>query len=290
LVFWGIRPAQCRAFFKTMTGLKDIILHLLRLLAQILTAIRGQKSALQEEQPQAEQVDTTETVPVTSPIPDPEPEPPVIVAHRITTARYVPTVNQSSHEIEPRYLLTHYTANGGMQDTIDWFRNEKSNASAHLIIGRDGELVQMVDFNRKAWHAGESRWGDTWALNECSIGVELVNWGPLTMRNGLLIPWTRNESDAVDISDAIQLRRTKDGKLMWWQRYTDEQLEVYFNVAREVFRNYDLIDSLGHEDVSGFRGKQDPGPAFPLRQLLEFCFSDVPFRDKDGKTILQWQE
>jgi N-acetylmuramoyl-L-alanine amidase len=233
---------------------------------------------LQEEQPQAEQVDTTETVPVTSPIPDPEPEPPVIVAHRLPAARYVPTVNQS-HEITPRYLIIHYTANGSVAGTVRHFQDEKSNASAHLIIGRDGELVQMVDFNRKAWHAGESRWRGDYALNELSIGFELVNWGPLTMKNGLLIPWTNDEKDAVDPSDAVQLPRGKDGKMMRWQRFPLEQLEVCFNVSREIVFAYDLIGVLGHEDISGFRGKQDPGPAFPLSDLQDFCYSSMTFTE-----------
>jgi N-acetylmuramoyl-L-alanine amidase len=226
-------------------------------------------------------VDTTQEV-----ITQDEPEKPSIVAHRLTDVRYVPTVNQSGHEIEPRYLIIHYTANGSTEGTIRHFRNEKSNASAHLIIGRDGELVQMVDFNRKAWHAGDSRLGNVYALNEVSVGIELVNWGPLTQRNGLLLPWTRNERDAVADSDAWLFPRSKDGKLGLWQLYPLEQIEVCFNVSREIVRRYNLIDVLGHEDISGFRGKQDPGPAFPLRQLRAFCYSEMTF-DEIGAT---WEE
>lgn len=49
--------------------------------------------------------------------------------------------------------------------------------SAHLLIRRDGELVQFVPFEARAWHAGRSRWFDgereRTGLNDFSIGIEL---------------------------------------------------------------------------------------------------------------------
>jgi len=45
--------------------------------------------------------------------------------------------------------------------------------SSHLLIRRDGALVQYVSFNDRAWHAGTSRYGDREACNDFSIGIEL---------------------------------------------------------------------------------------------------------------------
>lgn len=45
--------------------------------------------------------------------------------------------------------------------------------SAHLLIRRDGELVQFVPFSRRAWHAGESSWCGRADCNDFSIGIEL---------------------------------------------------------------------------------------------------------------------
>ncbi|MCA1772813.1 MAG: 1,6-anhydro-N-acetylmuramyl-L-alanine amidase AmpD [Halomonas sp.] len=51
--------------------------------------------------------------------------------------------------------------------------------SAHLLIRRDGECIQFVDTDKRAWHAGRSRWWDSrqlrWrqALNDFSVGIEL---------------------------------------------------------------------------------------------------------------------
>lgn len=45
--------------------------------------------------------------------------------------------------------------------------------SSHLLIRRNGELIQYVPLHRRAWHAGISRWGGRTACNDFSIGIEL---------------------------------------------------------------------------------------------------------------------
>ena len=45
--------------------------------------------------------------------------------------------------------------------------------SSHLLIRRDGELVQYVPFHRRAWHAGPSSWQGRERCNDFSIGLEL---------------------------------------------------------------------------------------------------------------------
>ena len=44
--------------------------------------------------------------------------------------------------------------------------------SAHVLIRRDGELVQFVPFGARAWHAGRSSWQGRDACNDYSIGIE----------------------------------------------------------------------------------------------------------------------
>jgi AmpD protein len=44
--------------------------------------------------------------------------------------------------------------------------------SAHLLVRRDGRLVQYVPFDRRAWHAGRSSWQGREACNDYSIGIE----------------------------------------------------------------------------------------------------------------------
>ncbi len=45
--------------------------------------------------------------------------------------------------------------------------------SAHFLIRRDGELLQFVPLERRAWHAGASRWRGRERCNDFSVGVEL---------------------------------------------------------------------------------------------------------------------
>ena len=45
--------------------------------------------------------------------------------------------------------------------------------SAHVLIERDGQVVQFVPFDQRAWHAGISSWMGRDQCNDFSIGIEL---------------------------------------------------------------------------------------------------------------------
>jgi len=45
--------------------------------------------------------------------------------------------------------------------------------SSHFLVRRDGELLQFVPVQRRAWHAGASCWRGRSRCNDFSIGVEL---------------------------------------------------------------------------------------------------------------------
>lgn len=59
--------------------------------------------------------------------------------------------------------------------TVHWFMSPGSRVSAHYIIAKDGRVVQMVPVRLRAWHAGYSRLGSRWDVNDFSVGIELVN-------------------------------------------------------------------------------------------------------------------
>lgn len=94
--------------------------------------------------------------------------------------------------ISPSLLVLHYTAGSSAASTVAWFRNPRSRVSAHLVIGRDGSITQLVPFNHEAWHAGRSSWGSLSGLNRHSIGIELDNAGCLVRSGGKWVsPLTR---------------------------------------------------------------------------------------------------
>ena len=60
---------------------------------------------------------------------------------------------------------------------LDRLCDPAAKVSAHYLIDEDGSVVQLVPEERRAWHAGVSAWQGRARLNDCSIGIELVNPG-----------------------------------------------------------------------------------------------------------------
>ena len=105
--------------------------------------------------------------------------------------------------------------------------------SAHLLIRRDGELIQFVPFTERAWHAGESCFRGRSRCNDFSIGIEL-----------------EGEDDTP---------------------YDERQYQILPDVLRAVSAAYPAIsprELAGHCDVAPGR-KSDPGPAFDWLRLYD---------------------
>lgn len=186
--------------------------------------------------------------------------------------RYVESPNRGG-VIVPRILVVHYTAGSTLAGAVSWLTNRRSEASAHLVIDRDGTIVQLVPLNRKAWHAGRSQYQSRHGVNDFSIGIELVNCGPLARTAaGYAFGDRRIPDDHVVL--ATHKHETRERP---WHAFTNDQLEVAAQVARTVVRHYALQDVVGHEDVSPGR-KIDPGPAFPARSF----YSRALGRNADG--------
>lgn len=103
--------------------------------------------------------------------------------------------------------------------------------SAHLLIRRNGNCVQFVPFDQRAWHAGRSRWQGRQALNDFSIGIEL-------------------EGDA--------------------RPFTHVQYQCLARVLTALEASYPHINAcerVTHEQVAPLR-KTDPGPSFDHRYLM----------------------
>lgn len=170
----------------------------------------------------------------------------MIANHRLTGVRYVRSPSQSPRPLKaPLALVFHYTAGHTLDGAVRTLTKPGGGASAHLVIGRDGEMAQLVDFNRVAWHAGTSVWKGRPKLNDWSIGIELVNLGPVEA--------SHPTGDTVFVG-ARQ-----------WQVYPEPQLAALDSVVKALLEAYPAITELiGHEDICIPKGrKRDPGPAFP---------------------------
>lgn len=166
-------------------------------------------------------------------------------------------------EMTPSYLIMHYTAGASAESSIRTLVRPGAKVSAHLVIGRDGAVTQLVPFNKVAWHAGTSRWQGLKGLNRHSIGIELDNAGVLNGGPGNWKSWFgRTYAD----SDVVVAAHKHEGVTRGWHSYPEAQITAALEVCEAIFDAYPLLDILGHDDIAPER-KQDPGPAFPLENF-----------------------
>jgi N-acetyl-anhydromuramyl-L-alanine amidase AmpD len=120
------------------------------------------------------------------PVP-PAPKPDLKVMPKIDITDY-DSPNQSTRAATINAIVLHNTA-GKFMPSIEWLCNADAQASAHLIIGRGGNTACLVDFARKAWHAGSAEW------NNCSIGIEIEAYdgaeGMTVVQAAKVVEWCR---------------------------------------------------------------------------------------------------
>lgn len=124
-------------------------------------------------------------------------------------------------------VVIHATATSGLVSPKEWLCNPASKVSAHYLIGRDGQILQLVHEADIAWHAGQSTWKGKNGVNAFSVGIELVN------ANDGIMP------------------------------YPDEQLDSAAALVAGICQEYAIVieDVVGHLDIAPGR-KTDPA-AFP---------------------------
>lgn len=159
-----------------------------------------------------------------------------------------------------RFLVIHFTSGASGQSSINfWKTSEAKGASAHLVIERDGTVIQCRPFNRTCGHAGKSRWKGFDGLNSCSIGIELANAGD---DSKLAAKWSK--------LPLVKAKHKNGGPVQEWEAYPEAQVKACEEVAKALVARYKLDDVIGHDDIAKLR-KNDPGPAFPMDRLRVAC-------------------
>ena len=111
-----------------------------------------------------------------------------------------------------------------------------ARVSSHFLIRRDGELIQFIPCERRAWHAGQSEWRGRGRCNDFSIGVELEG--------------------ADDLA------------------FEDSQYAMLARLAGALKSKYPIVDCVGHSDIAIPPGrKTDPGPHFDWQRFRSMLAS-----------------
>ena len=159
-------------------------------------------------------------------------------------------------------FVVHYTAGLSFSSSLSWLKNPQAKASAHFLIGANGDLVQLVPLDRVAWHAGVSTWKGKPNCNFYSIGIELDNPGPLAKKpDGSYV--TVVGSKPVATEHVFVGAHDNGGPYKAWHTYPETQLSKLSWLISELRREFPNVkDVVGHDDIAPGR-KFDPGPAFP---------------------------
>lgn len=146
---------------------------------------------------------------------------------------WYPSVNFDARK--PNFIVLHHTSDDTVDEALRTLTDPQRRVSAHYLIGRHGNVIQLVEESQRAWHAGVSSWGGLTDLNSASIGIELDNNGT--------------------------------------EPFAEAQLSALVVLLGEIVARHGIpaTNVLGHGDIAPQR-KADPGVLFPWKRLAEEGF------------------
>lgn len=131
-------------------------------------------------------------------------------------------------------IVLHYTGMADGASALARLCDADAKVSAHYLVDEDGAVHRLVPEEKRAWHAGASRWGRIEDVNSASIGIELVN----------------------------------PGHEFGYRDFPEAQIDALIGLVGEIKERYAITrgNVVGHSDIAPTR-KQDPGELFPWARL-----------------------
>lgn len=153
------------------------------------------------------------------------------LVHRVVAS---PNFDERSGAIS--MIVLHYTEMTSAAEALERLTDPEKKLSAHYLIGDDGEVVQLVPEDKRAWHAGVSYWRGHTDVNSISIGIELDH----------------------------------PGHMHGYRPFSEAQFSSLVPLIARIVKRYDIprANVVGHSDVAPSR-KIDPGELFPWDRLAE---------------------
>ena len=149
--------------------------------------------------------------------------------------RELPSPNWDERALPVSMVVLHYTEMEH-DEALRRLTDPEAKVSAHYFISEQGEVVRLVDEEKRAWHAGLSYWRGLRDVNSASIGIELDH----------------------------------PGHALGYRPFADAQIEALLPLLAAIVRRHDIprANVVGHSDVAPAR-KIDPGELFPWDRLAE---------------------
>ncbi|MDR3011276.1 MAG: N-acetylmuramoyl-L-alanine amidase [Sphingobacterium sp.] len=164
---------------------------------------------------------------------------------------------------KPNFVIIHHTAQDSIGQTIKTFQIPRTKVSSHYVIGRNGEIIQMLNDYVRSWHAGVAKWGSIVDMNSCSIGIELDNNGrePFpeaqitslmtvldTLKSRYLIP-TNNFIGHADIAPS---RKNDPSVFFPWKKLAERGFGIWYDEGQLVappdgFSAIDALKIIGYD-------------------------------------------
>ena len=147
-----------------------------------------------------------------------------------------PSPNFDERQLPVSMIVLHYTGMVDAQSAIDRLRSPDAGVSAHYLVKEDGEVIQLGDGEKGAWHAGRSYWRGITDVNSASVGIEIVN----------------------------------PGHEFGYRPFPDEQIASVIPLVSDIKERHGIGrgNIVGHSDVAPAR-KEDPGELFPWWELAK---------------------
>lgn len=147
-----------------------------------------------------------------------------------------PSPNFDERDMPISMLVLHYTGMIDAASAIERLRDPEAKVSCHYLVAEDGQVLRMVDEEKRAWHAGRSHWRGVQDVNSASIGIEIVN----------------------------------PGHEFGYQPFPEEQMDALVPLVADIVRRHGIpkANVVGHSDIAPAR-KQDPGELFEWHRLAK---------------------
>lgn len=195
--------------------------------------------------------------------------------------------DQFFQDLHPKkQIYLHHTAGGPSAVSVaKYFEQKEGKVATAFVIGADGTIVQLFSSKHWAYHLGlkpevfAEKGVDYKSLDKISIGIEICNYGPLAKRNGYFYNYVGGKMDRSQITEL----KSKYKGHIWWQRYTDEQIEstrqllVYLCDTYGISKDYaDVIFDIDKRALKGENGifthnsvRHDKSDIYPCPRMIE---------------------